>query len=156
MTKSEIIKFEKLPEVDDISGVLEDVFGIKLDVTGGWGYNNNTALQVQSLDIPLNQFFQMFATMRANIEMNLTLDEELRYGGINVTQLDHKEFEIENIKFDVVTFKITGIKEKIYNHFIQEYKDKYGKEDFDLENHFKQREENTIKIESDFWFNFQS
>lgn len=152
--KNETIKFDELPEVDDIAGVLEDVFGVKLNVSGGWGYNNNSALQVESLDIPLNQFFQMFASMRANIEMNLTLDDDSRYGGINVSQLEHKEFEIQNSNFDIVTFKITGMKEKTYSHFIQEYKDNYGKDDFDLEKHFKQREENTIKIESDFWFKF--
>jgi len=155
MNTTNTIKFENLPAVDDISGVIEDIFGVKLDVSGGWGYDNNSALIVKSLDVPLVQFFQMFASMRANIEMNLTLDEDTRYAGINVTQLEHKEFKIENDKYDILTFKVAGIKEKEYNNFIQEYKENFGKKEFDLDKHFKLREESTIKIESDFWFNFQ-
>lgn len=151
MTKNSI-KFDNLPAVDDISGVIKDIFGVDLDIRGGWGYNNHLALEVKSLDIPSEQFFQMFASMRANVEMNLTLEEESRYAGINVTKLEQKEFEIENKKYDVLTFKITAIKEKEYNHFIQEYKDNFGKKEFDLEQHFKLREESTLKIESDFWF----
>lgn len=148
------IKFENLPTVDDISGVIEDIFSVKLDVSGDWGYDNNSALKINSLNIPIEQFIHTFASMRANIEMNLTLEEGNRYGGINLTQVEHKEFEIENIKYNLVTFKITAMKEKIYNNFIQEYKDSYGKKEFDLEKHFQQRKKNTVEIKSDFWFIF--
>lgn len=146
------IKFDKVPPVDDISGVLEDVFGIKLDINGGWGYDNKTALIINSLNVPLEQFYHMFASMRANVEMNLTLEEDDRFAGINVTLTEQKEFEIENKTYDVVTFKITAIKEKLYADFIQEYKDNYGKKEFDLDAHFKRRSANTIELISDFWF----
>lgn len=149
------LKFEALPPVDDIAGVIEDIFGVKLEIFGGWGYDNSTSLEVKNLTIPQDQFFQMFSSMRANIEMNLTIeDEESRYGGINVTQLEHKEFIIENKNYDVVTFKITAMKEKEYNHFIKEYKENYGKKEFDLEKHFNNRRDSTIQLESDFWFLF--
>lgn len=148
------VEFENLSAVDDISGLIEDIFSVKLDISGGWGYNNDSALEVNNIDIPQEQFFQMFASMRANIEMNLTLDENERYSGINVTQLEHKKFELENKEYDVLTFKITGMKEESYNNFIKEYKENFGKKEFDLEEHFKLRELNTIKIESDFWFIF--
>lgn len=148
------IKFETLPPVDDISGVIEDIFGVKLDISGGWGYDNNSALEVKNLKIPQEQFFQMFSSMRANIEMNLTLEDDSRYGGINVTQLEHKEFSIENQNYDVVTFKITAMKEKDYNHYIKEYKENYGSCKFDLDKHFKGRQEATIEVQSDFWFLF--
>ena len=155
MKSNDDIKFEKLPTVDDIAGVLEDIFSLKLNVSGGWAYDNKSALEVNSLDMPIEQFLHTFASMRANIEMNLTLDEENRYGGINVSQKEHKEFEIENQKFDLVTFKITAMKEKDYNHFIQEYKDNYGKEEFDLAKHFEERQKATIEVKSDFWFIFK-
>ena len=148
----ENIKFENLPAVDDISGLIKDIFAVELDISGGWGYNNTSALEVKNLDIPVEQFFQMFASMRANIEMNLTLEEDTRYGGINLSQLEHKTIELENKEYQVLTFKITAIREKEYNNFIQEYKDNFGKKEFDLDKHFKQRESSTIKIESDFWF----
>lgn len=151
MSKKDI-KFENLPAVDDISGLIKDIFDVELDISGGWGYNNTSALEIKNLAIPIEQFFQMFASMRANIEMNLTLDEDTRYAGINVTKLEHKTIELENKEYNVLTFKISAIKEKEYNNFIQEYKDNFGKKEFDLEKHFKSREASTIKIESDFWF----
>lgn len=147
------VDFDKVPPVDDISGVLEDVFGIKLDVQGGWGYDNKTALVVDSIDVPVDQFVHMFASMRANVQMNLTLEDEDRYGGINVIFKEVKQFEIEDKIYDIFTFIITAMPEKVYSDFIHEYKDNYGKNpDFDMTDHFKRRKENTIEIESDFWF----
>jgi hypothetical protein len=154
MNYNDNIKFDQLPAVDDIAGVLEDIFSVKLDISGGWAYDNNSALKVNSLTIPLEQFLHTFASMRANIEMNLTQDEKNRYAGINVNQIEHKEFEIENKQYDLVTFKVTAIKEENYNNFIQEYKDNYGKESFDLKEHFENRNKATIEIHSDFWFIF--
>ena len=148
-----VIEFKRLPAVDDIAGVIEDVFGVKLDISGGWGYDNNSAVIVNSLDIPIDQFLYMFSQMRANIEMNMTLDEENRYGGINTNFVDGQQIEIEDKVYDMITFEITAMKENIYADFIQEYKDNYGKNiDFDMSEHFKQREANTIRLQSDFWF----
>ncbi len=148
-----VIEFKRLPAVDDIAGVIEDVFGVKLDISGGWGYDNNSAVIVNSLDLPIDQFLYMFSQMRANIEMNMTLDESDRYGGINTNFVDGKQIEIENKVYDMITFEITAMKESIYADFIQEYKDNYGKnKDFDMSEHFKRREINTIKLQSDFWF----
>jgi len=148
-----VIKFKQLPAVDDLAGVIEDVFGVKLDISGGWGYDNNSVVIVHSLDIPIDQFLYMFSSMRANIEMNMTLEDGNRYGGINTNFVDGKQIEIENKVYDMITFEITAMKESIYADFIQEYKDNYGKnKDFDMSEHFKQREANTIKLQSDFWF----
>ena len=152
MTKSSI-KFDKLPAVDDIAGVIEDMFGVKLDISGGWGYDNNSAVIVKSLDKSIDQFLYMFATIRANIEMNMTLEEDERYGGINNTYIDGKQVEIEDKTYDMITFEITAMKENVYADFIKEYKDNYEKnKEFDLDDHFKRRKESTITIQSDFWF----
>lgn len=147
------IEFEKLPIVDDISGVLEDAFGVKLNVKGDWGYDNKRALEVISIETSIDQFVHMFASMRANVEMNLTLEENHRYGGINVSLKEVKKFEIENKTYDVFTFSITAMPEKKYAKFIKEYKDNYGKnKKFDMDDHFKRRKQESINIESDFWF----
>jgi len=147
------IHFEQLPNVDDLSGVIEDMFGVKLDISGGWGYDNSAPVIVNSLDIPIDQFLHMFASIRANTEMNLYLEEKQRYGSINCNFIEGKQVEIENQLFDMITFEITAMKEIIYADLIDEYKENYGKnEEFDLEDHFKRRKENTIKLETDFWF----
>ena len=148
----EEIEFEEIPSVDDISGVIEDVFGVKLDIEGDWGYDNKRAVIVKSLDVPPEQFLYMFASIRANVQMNLTLEKEDRYGGINVALEELKQIDIQNQTFDVATFKITAMKEEDYAFFIKEYKENYGKADFDLDKHFKQRADKTITVYNDFWF----
>ena len=146
------VDFKPLEKVDSIQKVIEDIFSIKLDISGGWGYDNNSVVIVNSLDMPIEQFVNLFASIRANIEMNLTLEEDERFGGINVTLQESKEFKIANKNYDVVTFKITAINEKTYANFIKEYKENYGKKEFDLEKHFKKRKEKTVVRVMDYWF----
>jgi hypothetical protein len=145
--------FEQIAPVDDISVVIEEVFGVKLDISGGWGYDNKSVVKVHSLEIPIDQFIHTFAAIRANIEMNLTLEEDQRYGGINVTFADGQQIEIEQKMYDRITFNITAMKQDEYAEFIQEYKDNYGKnKEFNMSDHFKRRDEATISVEADFWF----
>ena len=146
------IEFKKLPQVDDLSGVIEDAFGVKLDISGGWGYDHKTAVVVNSVATDIDQFLDMYASIRANIEMNLTLEEDDRFGGINVHFEESKQFEIDNKIYDILTFKIIAMKEKTYASFIKEYKDNYGKKEFDLSDHFKRREESVVSRVVDYWF----
>lgn len=150
---SDKVIFDTIPPVDDLGGVIEDVFGVKLDIKGGWGYDDKTAVEVGDLkDIETDQFLHMFGSIRANVEMNLTLEEEDRYGGINLHLEELKEFDINGKNYKVATYTITAMPEKKYAGFIQEYKDNYGKKEFDLDAHFKAREESTIKITADIWY----
>ena len=147
------MEFKQIESVDDISGLILEVFDVKLDISGGWGYDYKSPVVVNSLGTPIDQFLNLFASLRANIEMNMTLEEDDRYGGINVHFLDGEQFSIENRTYDHVRFEVTAMKEKEYAKVIQEYKDNYGKnEDFDMDKHFKKREELTIKLIADFWF----
>lgn len=147
------IEFKKIDAVDDISGVIEDLFEVKLDIHGGWGYNHKEAVEVDSLNMPINEFLNMFAIIRANIEMNLILEKDEKFSGINVNFLDGKQIEVDNELYDMISYEITAININDNNFFIEEYKNNYGKnEKFDLEDHFKRRKESTIIIQSDYWF----
>lgn len=147
------MEFKQIESVDDISGLILEVFDVKLDISGGWGYDYKSPVVVNSLGTPIDQFLNLFASLRANIEMNMTLEEDDRYGGINVHFLDGEQFSIENRTYDHIRFEVTAMKEKEYAKVIQEYKDNYRKnEDFDMDKHFKKREELTIKLIGDFWF----
>ncbi len=147
------IEFNQIEPVENLQEVLKDTFDVDLDISGGWGYDNKSAVTVNTLDIPIDQFLHMFATIRATIEMNLMLDEDERYGGINAVFLEGEQFEIENKLYDHIRFEITAMNGKKYAEFIQKYKDNYGKnKDFDMDEHFKQREESTISVQCDFWF----
>lgn len=146
------IDFKPLEQVDDIAQIIEEVFNVKLNISGGWGYDNTTAVNVGKIDSSIDQFIDIYSNVRANIEMNLTLEDEDRYGGINLSFKETKEFEINNKIYDVVSFKITAMKEKVYAKFIKEYKDNYGKKEFDLSDHFNRRKESTVTRDVDYWF----
>ena len=147
------MEFKQITPVDDISKLILEVFDVKLDISGGWGYDYKTSVIVNSIDMSIDQFLNLFANLRANIELNLTLEEDDRYGGINVHFLDGEQFTIENRTYDHIRFEVTAMREKEYAKVIQEYKDNYGKnENFDMDKHFKKREELTIKLVADFWF----
>jgi len=147
------MKFKQITPVDNISELILEVFDVKLDISGGWGYDYKNPVVVNSLDMSIDQFLNLFANLRANIEMNMTLEEDERYGGINVHFLDGEQFTIENKTYDHIRFEVTAMKEKNYAKVIQEYKDNYGKnENFDMSEHFRKREELSVKLVSDFWF----
>ena len=147
------MEFKQITPVDDMAKLIQEVFDVKLDISGGWGYGYKTPVMVNSLNMSIDQFLNLFANLRANIEMNMTLEEDNRYGGINVHFLDGEQFTIENKTYDHIRFEVTAMREKEYAKVIQEYKDNYGKnENFDMDKHFKKREELTIKLVADFWF----
>ena len=140
--------FDKIQSSDKVEDIIFGAFGLKLEISGGWGYSENDAVEIFGDAIPASQVEYMFATARSNIEMNLSQPQSSRYGGINV-----KEIKREIIGyFEKVTFEITGINEEIYAEFIKEYKENHGKSDFDLAGHFKKRTENTISRTEDIWF----
>ncbi len=145
--------FKQLNKVGNVQRVIKDIFDVELDISGDWGYDEKHPLVINKLDMPVDQFLHMYATMRANMEMNLTLhNDDDRYGAINATYLDNKIIQLDNKIYNQVTFKVTAIKEKLYASFIKEYKDGYGKKEFDLAKHFKNREENTISRDVEYWF----
>ena len=147
-----MIDFKELEKVNSTKEVIKDVFGVDLDIDGGWGYNASTAVIINSLSMPIEQFLNLFATVRANIEMNLTLEKDDRYGGINISIEKHIQTKIDDVTYDVVTCNIKAMKEDIYAKFIKEYKDGYGKKEFDLSGHFNKRKDSTILRVVEFWF----
>ena len=149
-----MVEFEKIKGGDDIAEVIKSAFGVDLDVSGGWGYDEQSIVIVKSLNMTKNQFTHMFARIRATIEMSLTLEDGYGYSGLNLKELQNQELIINKENYEKITFEISGMNEKIYKKFIKEYKDGYGKNDFDLEDHFKRRKENTIIRNEDYWFKF--
>ena len=142
------MEFEKLKSGDEIKKVLKEAFDMELPVSGDWGYGKDAPLVIEKSSMPYNQVEYIYASMRATLEMSLTQPKESRYGGINV-----KEISKESIDgLEKVVYEITAIKEEIYKELIKEYKEGYGKSDFDIDEHFKKREKNKIKREVVYWF----
>jgi hypothetical protein len=84
--------------------------------------------------------------------MNITQDEEHRYAGINANELQRERVESNELIYDKVSYEISAIKEGIYTKFIKEYKKGYGKEEFDISEHFKRRKEATLTREVIYYF----
>ncbi|MCF6244329.1 MAG: hypothetical protein L3J43_04780 [Sulfurovum sp.] len=144
--------FERLKSNNDLKEIIKTAFDTDLDISGSWGYTQELSTAINSTNTPLIQVEHIFASMRAYIEMNMTQAKEVRYGSINLNEILRKRISIDTQVYDQVTYKLTAMREDTYAKFINEYKEKYGKNDFDLSEHFKRREEATLSREVEHWF----
>ena len=147
-------QFKQIPSDEPIAEVIKAAFDTDLPVEGGWGYNKEeaTLFTGNPQGLPVTQLEHMLASMHAYLEMNMTLPKEERYGSINLNEKNREE-SVEGEKiYHKVTYEITAMKEDIYATFIDEYKEGYGKEDFDMEAHFRRRKEATLTRLEPYWF----
>jgi len=146
--------FKKLQENGNIRELIKSTFDADLPLAGSWGYTQEKATIIEALPegMPLLQLEHMLTSIRAHLEMNITQEQENRYGAINANEKAREEIKSEEDIFDKVTYEITAMKEDLYHVFIKEYKEGYGKEDFDLNDHFKRREEVTLTREVVHYF----
>ena len=144
--------FQTLKSDNDLKEILKAAFDADLDITGDWGYTEESATIIQNCSTTLTQFEHMFASMRAYVEMNMTQEKDARYGSINLNEHTRQRIDKEGKFFDKVTYALTAMKEAQYATFIDAYKKGYGKEDFDLDAHFKARKEATLHREVEHWF----
>jgi len=145
-------KFQMLQSDNDLKEIIKSAFDTDLYIDGSWGYTQKLATIIHQSEVPLSQFEHMFASMRAYVEMNMTKEKEERYGSINLNEIAREQLMIDNHTYDKVTYKITAMKEDIYASFIASYKEGYGKESFDISEHFKQREAATLSREVIHWY----
>ena len=146
--------FKQLQRKSNIRELIKSTFDADLALNGDWGYTKENATIIESLPevMPLMQLEHMVTSIRAHLEMNITQEKEHRYGGINTNEKAREEYSHQEGLFNKVTYMITAIKEDLYTAFIKEYKEGYGKEDFDLNEHFKRREEATLTREVIHYF----
>lgn len=144
--------FKEVEKVKNIKKVVKNLFDVELDISGGWGYDVESAVIINSLDVPIGQFMNLFATLRSNVEMNFDKSSDERYGGINLSLKEEKRIEKNGNRYNIATFEISAMNEKRYAEFIKEYKENYGKKAFDLNSHFGRRKEATLTRMVEFWF----
>ncbi|MCW8822374.1 MAG: hypothetical protein OQK45_09100 [Sulfurovum sp.] len=147
-----MFKFEQLKSDNDLKEVIKSAFDADLALSGAWGYNQELATIIEATDVPLRQLEHMLASMRAYIEMNMTLPKEDRYGSINLNETHREQEQVGNLIYDKVTYEITAMKEEIYTSFINEYKKGLGTEGFDITEHFNQRKKATLTRSNVYWF----
>ena len=146
--------FKKLQEIHNIQELIKATFEADLPIAGNWGYTKEKSSIIETLpeSMTLPQLEHMLTSIRAHLEMNITQEQANRYAGINANESAREEIKSKEGIFDKVTYEITAMKEDIYTVFIKEYKAGYGKEEFDLNDHFKRREEATLKREVVHYF----
>ncbi len=134
---------KQISALDDIQEVIKSAFGVDLDVAGGWGYSIEDAIAINQQGSNIKQIEHTLCSMRSHLELNLTRKQSQRYGGININELSRETLVVHDKNYDKVTYKIDAMLESIYSKFIDEYKQGYGKEEFDLEKHFSDRKNAT-------------
>jgi len=146
------IKFQKIKADNDIKEVIKSAFGVDLDIDGGWGYTQEDALIINDASIPLAQLQHTLCSIRAHLEMSMTLPKEERYGAINVNEIKREEKEFNIRKYDIITFEVSGMLEEVYKKFIDEYKAGQDSDSFDIKDHFDRRKKETHGRQEAFWF----
>ena len=146
--------FNQIPDNEPVRDVIKAAFDTDLSLSGGWGYAHRDATVIDALpqNVPLAQLEHMFASMRAYLEMNMTLPKSERYGSINVNEKERETIKKDDQHHHHITYEITAMKEDLYANFIEAYKEGYGKEDFDIEAHFQKRKEATLTRVVTHWF----
>jgi hypothetical protein len=146
--------FHRLNNEEPIRKVLKAAFDADIDIDGGWGYDEASALRIRALSegVSKEQMQHMLASMRTYLEMHLTLPKEKRYGSINLNEEKREQLEANGSKLECVTYRAEAMKESDYEAFIEEYKQGYGKPDFDLNDHFQRRKEATLVRNVICWF----
>jgi len=140
--------FPTITNEGDLHAMIVRVYETDLDVSGGWGYDRESATRLGPMPFPKAQVQFNLAHMRVYLEMNITRAEADRYGGIDLQETGREQTgDLERVRY-----RVTGIPEAEYNAFIDEYKEGYGKEDFDLSDHFARRKAATLTREIEYWF----
>lgn len=144
------MKFKEIEVEENLEALIKVAFNADFKVEGAWGYTQLLATVIkEGNSTPLVELEFTLATMRAYLEMNMTLEENERYGAINLQELSRQR--VEN-SYDKVEYEISAIKELEYKKFIEEYKENSDKVDFDIASHFARRKSATLKRKVSHWF----
>ena len=142
-------KFKKIEAEEDLQNFIKLVFNADLKVSGAWGYTKALSTVIEQGDEDsVAQIEFTLATMRAYLEMNMTLEEDERYGAINLNELSR----VVDGEYEKVIYEISAMKELEYKKFIDEYKENSEKPNFNMTEHFNRRKEATLKREVVYWF----
>jgi predicted small secreted protein len=143
-----VVEFKKINSQDEITKIINSAFGVDIEISGSWGYSQDDFSDISKIKKDIKSTQNMISTMRANIEMNMTLSEDERYGSINLHEISSKKDGL----FEKIEYEISAMKESDYKVFIQDYKDNFDNNNFDLEGHFNKRKKATIKRKVIHWF----
>lgn len=151
------MKFNKITSTDSIKDIIKSISDMDLDVEGLWGYDIDSSTVINSCGKFMEKDFEsLLCTLRANIQMNMTLSKEERYVSISVDEISREKITENHKIYDKVTYHISATKELEFKAHIEEYKKNHGDVNFNLAEHFKKRENCKIHIEEIYWFDISN
>lgn len=148
-----MLHFKSIQNDNNLKEVIKSAFDMDLSVTGSWGYTLEESTIIENGGrTPIEELEYTIASMRTYIEMNMTLPKQERYGSINLNETGRIETEKDNMLCHEVVYTVSAMQEEAYESFINEYKECFGKEDFDLALHFEKRKNATLTREITYYF----
>ena len=142
-------EFKEIEAEENLQNFIKVVFNADLQVSGAWGYTKALSTVIeQKNEGSIAQIEFTLATMRAYLEMNMTLEEDERYGAINLSERSR----VAEGEYEKVIYEISAMRELEYKKFIAEYKENSEKPDFNMTGHFNRRKDATLKREVIYWF----
>jgi hypothetical protein len=144
------MEFQEIEVENNLEELVKVAFNADFKLDGAWGYTQALATVIKPQNEgSLAQIEFTLATMRAYLEMNMTLGDKERYSAINLQELSREKIDES---YDKVNYEISAIKETEYKAFIAEYKENSEKRDFNMSDHFNRRKEATLKRVVVHWF----
>ena len=150
-----MVIFEKIESSSDLQEIIKAAFDADFPIDGGWGYTKELATIIKESELPITQLEHTIASMRTHLEMNMTRQKKERYGSINLNETQRESYQNDSRLYHKVTYSITAMKEEQYNDFIEEYKEGYGKKEFDLSEYFERRKRATLSRTEAYWFEIE-
>ncbi len=142
-------QFKEIEVEGDLQSFLKSVFDSDFKVSGAWGYTKALATVIEKGNEGSVTHMELtLATMRTYLEMSMTLEEDKRYGGINLNELSR----VTEGEYEKVIYEVSATKELEYRAFMLEYKENAENPDFDMTEHFNRRKEAILKREVIYWF----
>ena len=143
-----------------------DSLGGELPIRGGWGYtkedaciiDKNDPLVDRSLPFDWVGIQNVFVEKRIYEEMIIFRPEDERFSGIQWDLQEQSHIQENDKHFDRLIFEITALHENEWEELKTEYEGPqgYGHPEFDVEAHERRRQEKTVRITREFWFDITS
>lgn len=137
-----------------------------LPIHGGWGYTQNDACIIDKDDPLVNASLPfdgvaieyIFIEKRIYIEMIILRPQGEKFSGIEWKLQSQSVISESGRSFDRLIFEITALADNNWNTLKTEFEGDYGygHPDFDLAIHNEKREEMTVYIIREFWFDITS
>ena len=151
-------------QISERLNISNSPYGYEMPITGGWGYDKDSAVIIDKFDpivnqnLPFNgiQLEYIFARFRAYLELVLSRDKSDRFMIEDTTLEEQTLIHDETKVYDKMIFNVSALPLKDFMDLKNEWESNCDLKTFDEEAHFKKRIEKTITVQREYWFEISS